>query len=1028
MKRSLAMLLAVLMCFSLAPMAALADEAFPAEEAAAGELPAVSEASEAEPAVEEETSPEEESAAAEEPSPEEEPAGEDSPVDAPAAEEGAETEDMCDAEAEDAEEQSADLEQTGEETVPEASDEILLDGEAEDEEEKPVWAEMDVSSGVLQEGGLFEDRGRKSRSAGNTDELFSLLYAAAANWDGESDSIEVNVSSVAFPSDSFNDAWKQFLNTNPDLFYVQSEGTYWYINSANVVTRVIMSMNNAQYDLNMVAAFHAKTAEILSSVESGWTEEQKALYLHDYLVTHCEYDKSLQKRSAYDALVTGSSVCQGYALAYRYLLSQCGMDCIIVTSAALNHAWNLVTVDGVPYYVDCTWDDPSNRYQDYCEHENFLRSRDGMTSTDHTADDWVDEDYNVYYGVDAGTEYDSCWWSDSVSVIPHVGNKWAYVLQSDLSVWIHDYSVGTDSKLFKLMNDAWPVWGESSTGYYTGFAHLAALGRSFYASTAEGIYRFTADGACEQIYSLNDDQLSQGYIYGIRVEGSTLYYRLYTSFTPETFVAEYSLTHVWGGYVEWSWEEVFDEDEMLVGYSGASATFTCIDCGETLTLDAVLTTTDLGDGDILYTATVLLDGEEYSSEAPDYGHEHLYSAEVLFSENELSVGDTVQLDLRCEYCRSTKEGVVGVVADILEVASPTCNACGEQLLTAATEYGDVEVEAVIDPDPDAHEWDEGTPVEGGTLYVCGLCGEERLEPAEEIVVRAYGCSLSLEGDIAINFMLVIPAEVFADPGAYVTLNDDTTLPIAGAKIVVKDGITMYEFKYRVAAKEMGKDVVLRAFDGDGELLPLHRYSTDKDLTETGYHYSVQRYIRLAQESSTDAELIALMKAMSDYGSKAQMLFGYDTEHAADIYNPEAIDEVTLDDLKPYKRKITKTDREGVAFDSANLTLESVTTARLFFKVKAGTIDDYSFTVNDEAVEPVARSEGYAIELKNIAAKDLDRMYKVEVSDAEGVCLTVWYSALSYAYLVLNTPSAKTALVETVKALYRYNQAAKTYFN
>ena len=296
------------------------------------------------------------------------------------------------------------------------------------------------------------------------------------------------------------------------------------------------------------------------------------------------------------------------------------------------------------------------------------------------------------------------------------------------------------------------------------------------------------------------------------------------------------------------------------------------------------------------------------------------------------------------------------------------------------------------------------------------------------VVKAYGCSLSLEGDIAINFMLVIPAEVFADPGAYVTLNDDTTLPIAGAKIVVKDGITMYEFKYRVAAKEMGKDVVLHAFDGEGERLTLQLYFGGKDLTENGYHYSVQRYILLAIRSSTDAELIALMKAMSDYGSKAQMLFGYDTEHAADIYNPEAIDEVTLDDLKPYRRRTEKTGRMGIVYTSANLTLESETTARLFFTVNEGTIGDYSFTVNGKAVEPVERSEGYAIELKNIAAKELDTMYTVEVSDAEGVCLTVRYSALSYAYLVLNTPSAKPALVETVKALYLYNQAAKAYFD
>ena len=317
--------------------------------------------------------------------------------------------------------------------------------------------------------------------------------------------------------------------------------------------------------------------------------------------------------------------------------------------------------------------------------------------------------------------------------------------------------------------------------------------------------------------------------------------------------------------------------------------------------------------------------------------------------------------------------------------------------------------------------------EGYTEFVIYL--DAQWEPtAERPVVKAYGCSLSLDGDIAINFYLVIPEAVLEDEGAYVTLNNGEPLLIAEAAYREQSDITLYEFKYRVAAKEMGKDVVLRAFDGDGELLPLHRYSTDKDLTETGYHYSVQRYIRLAQESSTDAELIALMKAMSDYGSKAQMLFGYDTEHAAEIYNADDIAAVSADVLARYERVVTTTDREGVDFTKANLTLESVTTARLFFTVNDGTIGDYSFTVNGKAVDPVARSEGYAIELKNIAAKDLDEMYVVKVSDAEGVCLTVEYCALSYAYLVLDNGEQTQELEETVKALYLYNQAAKAYFD
>ena len=171
-----------------------------------------------------------------------------------------------------------------------------------------------------------------------------------------------------------------------------------------------------------------------------------------------------------------------------------------------------------------------------------------------------------------------------------------------------------------------------------------------------------------------------------------------------------------------------------------------------------------------------------------------------------------------------------------------------------------------------------------------------------------------------------------------------------------------------------------------------------------------------------------MKAMSDYGNKAQFLFNYNVENVVDLYNSDAINAVTANDLVPYKRVTTKTDRTGIKYTYVNLTLESVTTARLFFTVNEGTIDDYSFTLNGMPVTPFLTSNGYAVEIPNIAAKDLDLMNTVEVSDSEGVCLTVRYSALSYAYLVVNTNNLDDIKnIEACKALYLYNQAANDYF-
>ena len=66
-------------------------------------------------------------------------------------------------------------------------------------------------------------------------------------------------------------------------------------------------------------------------------------------------------------------------------------------------------------------------------------------------------------------------------------------------------------------------------------------------------------------------------------------------------------------------------------------------------------------------------------------------------------------------------------------------------------------------------------------------------------------------------------------------------------------------------------------------------------------------------------------------------------------------------------------------------------------------------------------------MTNIAAKDLDKVYTVTVSSASGKIVTVKASALSYAYNVLNAEDAPAKLVDLVKGLYLYNQAANAYF-
>ena len=88
-------------------------------------------------------------------------------------------------------------------------------------------------------------------------------------------------------------------------------------------------------------------------------EYEKAREVHNYLIRNVQYDFSDNSYKSYGALVESRAVCQGYALAYREILLHLEIPCNVYIGTAGDglHAWNLITVNGIGYFVDVTWDD-----------------------------------------------------------------------------------------------------------------------------------------------------------------------------------------------------------------------------------------------------------------------------------------------------------------------------------------------------------------------------------------------------------------------------------------------------------------------------------------------------------------------------------------------------------------------------------------------------------------------------------------------------------------------------------------------
>ena len=152
-----------------------------------------------------------------------------------------------------------------------------------------------------------------------------------------------------------------------------------------------------------VTEFESALAQARKIISAGSDDLEKILLLHDYLVTECTYDFGGNGAShyypdddytAYGALVKRKAVCNGYAFAFSWLARSFGIETYIMASESMDHAWNLVKINGAWHHVDVTRDDPvfgkgvtyfginnaDAADEGYVSHQFFLKSDTQMRS------------------------------------------------------------------------------------------------------------------------------------------------------------------------------------------------------------------------------------------------------------------------------------------------------------------------------------------------------------------------------------------------------------------------------------------------------------------------------------------------------------------------------------------------------------------------------------------------------------------------------------------------------------------------
>ncbi|QHW30886.1 hypothetical protein GZH47_08485 [Paenibacillus rhizovicinus] len=134
-----------------------------------------------------------------------------------------------------------------------------------------------------------------------------------------------------------------------------------------------------------MAVVDGKIRELLPGIlKDAVGEQQQARAIHDWIVTHVAYDTNLEHYTAYDALTSGTAVCQGYSLLAFRMLELAGFETRIVEGSvdSGSHVWNLVKVNGRWYHMDATWDDPVPDRAGQTSYAYFLKT-DAQMKQDH---------------------------------------------------------------------------------------------------------------------------------------------------------------------------------------------------------------------------------------------------------------------------------------------------------------------------------------------------------------------------------------------------------------------------------------------------------------------------------------------------------------------------------------------------------------------------------------------------------------------------------------------------------------------
>lgn len=236
-----------------------------------------------------------------------------------------------------------------------------------------------------------------------------------------SDDAKNNAEGKEYIAEQFQNAWDAFITDKSEYFYIDSS-------KVCLVTKMTTKGNNTKYEFYIskgenknyyIDAINSKEEVdiVVQEIEQAkkqilanatGTNYQKILYVHDWIINNVKYETQERAHTSniYGCIVNKSAICEGYARAYKYLLDELNIPCILVSGTAVDenekterHAWNYVYLNNNWYAVDTTWDDPiiigNGTINSSIKYKYFLKGQATMNK-DHSTSGQITKNGKIF--------------------------------------------------------------------------------------------------------------------------------------------------------------------------------------------------------------------------------------------------------------------------------------------------------------------------------------------------------------------------------------------------------------------------------------------------------------------------------------------------------------------------------------------------------------------------------------------------------------------------------------------------------